>query len=60
MTKNGGNKNSFIDFWASEMGKDYKHKGAYDTFSSRRSILNKLRKFAKGDILFNEINFYCN
>jgi integrase len=50
------NKDSFLDFFLSEVECDYKHKGSYDTYRSRITIINKLRTFANGDIVFSDID----
>jgi addiction module HigA family antidote len=51
------NTDSFIDFFINEVETDYKHKGSYDTYRSRKTIINKLRAFGDGDVLFDEIDY---
>lgn len=51
------NTHSFIDFCLEQIERDYRFdKGAYDTYRSRKTIINKLKTFGGGDVKFSEIN----
>jgi integrase len=51
------NKYSFTDFVLKEIESDYKKNGSYETFRTRKTLINKLKDFAKGDVKFADINY---
>jgi len=51
------NKYSFTDFISKEIESDYKKNGSYDTYRTRKTLINKLKEFANGDVQFADINY---
>ncbi|MCB8964885.1 MAG: phage integrase SAM-like domain-containing protein [Bacteroidales bacterium] len=51
------NSSSFIDFAINEIERDYKNKGSFETYRTRKCAIEKVKTFAKKDVEFSDLTY---